>query len=186
MDKTYKLEIAGLTRELPVFQLSDDLCIAGFVIFGDAELTCACASELIKIMPEHDIIITAEAKSIPLVHEIARQTGENRYIVARKAIKVYMKEPYGVEVHSITTAKKQHLYIDKTDMEEMKGKRVLIVDDVISTGESLRAVEKLVKVSGGIIAGKMAILAEGDAKYRDDIKYLEYLPLLDKDGRPKQ
>ena len=133
-------------------------------------------------MPEHDVIITAEAKGIPLVYEIARQHGENKYIIARKAVKLYMKDPIGVEVVSITTAKKQQLYIDRDDMELMQGKRVLIIDDVISTGESLRAVEKLVKESGGQIVGKMAILAEGDAKYRDDIQYLEYLPLLDGEG----
>ncbi len=185
MEQYYELNVAGLTRKLPVFKLNDDLSIAAFVIFGDVELTVACARELIKIMPEHDIMITAEAKSIPLIHEIARQTGENSYIVARKALKVYMKDPIGVEVNSITTAKKQNLYIDRDDKEAMHGKRVLILDDVISTGESLRAVEKLVKTSGGIIAGRLAILAEGDAKYRDDIHYLEYLPLLDADGKPK-
>lgn len=185
MEKFYELKIAGLTRKLPVFQVSDELCIAAFVIFGDVELTVACARELIKIMPEHDIMITAEAKSIPLIHELARQRGENSYLIARKAVKVYMEDPQGVEVHSITTAKKQNLYIDRRDMEAMHGKRVLIVDDVISTGESLRAVEKLVKLAGGNIVGRMAILAEGDAKYRDDIRYLECLPLLDAQGNPK-
>lgn len=184
MGKIYPLEVAGLKRELPVFQIGNDISIAAFVIFGDVELTMACAREMIKVMPEHDIMITAEAKSIPLIYEIARQKGENRYIIARKALKVYMKEPYGVEVRSITTEKQQNLYIDKHDMEAMNGKRVLIIDDVISTGESLRAVEKLVKKSGGTIAGKMAVLAEGDAKYRDDIIYLEYLPLLDGKGEP--
>lgn len=182
MEKYYKLKVAGLERDLPIFKIKDDLSIAGFVIFGDVELTVACARELIKIMPEHDVIITAEAKGIPLVYEIARQHGENKYIIARKAVKLYMKDPIGVEVVSITTAKKQQLYIDRDDMELMQGKRVLIIDDVISTGESLRAVEKLVKESGGQIVGKMAILAEGDAKYRDDIQYLEYLPLLDGEG----
>ncbi len=186
MENFYEINVAGLTRKLPVFKLNDELSIAAFVIFGDVELTVACARELIKIMPEHDIMITAEAKSIPLIHEIARQRGENKYIVARKALKVYMKDPVGVEVNSITTTKKQNLYIDKDDMDAMKGKRVVILDDVISTGESLRAVEKLVKTSGGQIVGRMSILAEGDAKYRDDISYLEYLPLLDAEGHPKK
>lgn len=185
MSDFYELKVAGLTRQLPVFKLNDELSIAAFVIFGDVELTVACASHLIKIMPEHDIMITAEAKSIPLIHEIARQRGENSYIVARKGLKVYMKDPVSVEVNSITTAKKQTLYIDKADMEKMNGKRILILDDVISTGESLRAIEKLVKIAGGVIAGKMAVLAEGDAKYRDDIQYLEQLPLLDSEGNPK-
>ena len=185
MEKFYKLKVAGLERDLPVCKISDELAIAAFVIFGDVELTVACAKELIKIMPEHDIMITAESKGIPLIHEIARQRGENAYIVARKSTKLYMNDPFGIEVVSITTAKKQQLYIDKNDMALMKGKKVLIIDDVISTGESLRAVEKLVKASGGEVAGRMAILAEGDAKYRDDISYLEYLPLMDGEGKPK-
>ena len=109
MNNYYEISVAGLKRKLPVFKLNDEMSIAAFVIFGDVELTVACARELINIMPEHDIIITAEAKSIPLIHEIARQRGENSYIVARKALKVYMKEPVGVEVNSITTTKK-HQY----------------------------------------------------------------------------
>ena len=186
MDMTYEIKVAGLTRQLPVFQLSDELAIAAFVIFGDVELTCECAKELVKIAPEHDIMITAEAKSIPLIHEMARQMGVNQYIIARKGVKVYMKNPVKVEVHSITTTKKQELYIDQHDKDLMKGKRVLIIDDAISTGESLRAVEKLVKLAGGNIVGRMAILAEGDAKLRDDIQYLEELPLLNADGTPKE
>ena len=182
MEKTFKLEVAGLTRELPVCKLTDELCIAGFIIFGDVELTVACARELLKVAPEHDIMITAEAKSIPLIHEMARQAGVNRYLIARKGVKVYMTEPYGVEVQSITTAGEQHLFLDKADAELMCGKRILIVDDVISTGESLRAVEQLVEAAGGIICGKMAILAEGDAQIRDDLLYLEKLPLFHNDG----
>ena len=185
MEKFYEMKVAGLTRQLPIFKLNDELSIAAFVIFGDVELTVACAKHMIEIMPEHDIMITAEAKSIPLIHEIARQKGDNTYIVARKGLKVYMKDPVSVEVNSITTTNKQTLYIDKSDMDKMNGKRVLIIDDVISTGESLRAIEKLVKIAGGVIAGKMAVLAEGDAKYRDDIQYLEYLPLLDAEGHVK-
>ncbi len=174
----YPLEVAGLTRQLPICKVSDSLYIAAFVIFGDVELTRACATELIKKLPEHDLLITAEAKGIPLVYEMARQLGDRKYLIARKAVKLYMKQPHSVEVRSITTAKTQTLFIDKDDAEYMKGKRVVIVDDVISTGESLFAVEKLVKESGGIVAGRMAILAEGDAKYRDDIIYLEKLPLF--------
>ena len=186
MGNFYELHVAGVTRKLPVCKLSDEISIAAFVIFGDVELTVACARAMIKKLPPHDIMITAEAKGIPLIHELARQMGENAYIVARKAPKLYMTNAFCVEVHSITTAKKQELYVDEMDMERMKGKRVLIVDDVISTGDSIRAVEKLVKASGGEVAGRMAILAEGDAKYRDDISYLEYLPLLNADGTPKE
>ena len=167
---SYPLEVAGLRRDLPICRVSDSLYIAAFVIFGDVELTKACASELIKKLPPYDVLITAEAKGIPLVYEMARQLGDERYLIARKAVKLYMR--------SITTAKKQTLFIDKSDADYMRGKRVVIVDDVISTGESLFAVEKLVKESGGTVAGRMAILAEGDAKYRDDILYLEELPLF--------
>ena len=186
MKNTYEMTVAGVTRQLPVFNLSDELAIAAFVIFGDVELTVNCAKELVKKAPEHDIMITAEAKSIPLIHEMARQMGVNKYIVARKGLKVYMENPVKVEVHSITTQRKQELYIDQNDKDLMNGKRVLIIDDVISTGESLRAVEKLVKIAGGNIVGRMAILAEGDAKHRDDIIYLEELPLLNPDGTPKE
>ncbi|MCL2051316.1 MAG: adenine phosphoribosyltransferase [Lachnospiraceae bacterium] len=184
MEHFYKIKVAGLERDLPVCKITDDLSIAAFVLFGDVEMTVAGATHLLKAAPEHDIIITAEAKGIPLVHEMAKQNGESRYIIARKVVKLYMKEVFSVSLQSITTEKKQHLYIDTAEAKLMQGKRVLIVDDVISTGESLRAVEKLVKEAGGIVAGKMAILAEGDAKYRDDIIFLEYLPLLDRFGMP--
>ncbi len=185
MEQFYEMQVAGLTRKLPLCKVSDELYIGAFVIFGDVELTVNSARDLLKIAPEHDIMITAESKGIPLVHEMARQSGENTYLIARKAPKLYMKEVVSTEVTSITTAKKQMLYIDSEDAAKMNGKRVLIIDDVISTGESLRAVEKLVKQSGGIVAGRMAILAEGDAKYRDDIQYLEFLPLFNPDGTPK-
>jgi len=178
------MKIAGLDRKLPVCPLNENLSIAAFVLFGDVEMTVAAATELLKIAPDHDIIITAEAKGIPLVHEMAKQNGESTYIIARKVVKLYMKEVFSVEVQSITTESKQTLYIDSTEAGLMRGKKVLIIDDVISTGESLRAIEKLVIKAGGEIVGKMAVLAEGDAKDRDDILYLEYLPLLKPDGSP--
>ncbi len=184
MKEFYELEVAGLKRQLPLCKISDELKIAAFVIFGDPELTIASASELIKIAPEYDILITAESKGIPLVYEMARQHKDKKYLIARKAQKLYMKNTFSVEVQSITTAAKQTLFIDGDDAAAMNGKRVLIVDDVISTGQSLRAVEKLVLSAGGTIAGRMSILAEGDAKYRDDIQYLAYLPLFDKEGEP--
>ena len=185
MDQYYEITVAGVTRKLPLCRVSDELYIAAFVIFGDVELTVAAARGLLEKAPEHDIMITAESKGIPLVYEMARQKGENNYLIARKAPKLYMKNVVSTEVTSITTAKKQMLYIDSDDVDKMRDKRVLIIDDVISTGESLRAVEKLVKQSGGQIVGRMAILAEGDAKYRDDIQYLEYLPLFNPDGTCK-
>ena len=183
MKKTsYTLNVAGLQRELPLCPLNENLYLGAFVIFGDVELTCACARELLKIAPPHDVLITSESKGIPLVYEMARQAGENKYVVARKMQKLYMSDIFSCDVNSITTAKKQTLYLDGADAEWMRGKRVLIVDDVISTGESLRAIEALVNHAGGNIVGKMAILAEGEAKDREDILYLEPLPLFDADG----
>lgn len=182
--KYYRMNIAGLDRDLPICPLNDNLQIAGFVIFGDPELTTACSCELLKKAPEYDYLISAEAKGIPLVHEMARLAGNQKYFLARKAPKLYMTGVFEAVVKSITTEKVQHLYLDTADAELMKGKRILIVDDVISTGESLRAVEELVKKAGGEICGRMAILAEGDAADRDDLIYLEKLPLFNADGEP--
>ena len=178
----HRMTIAGLERDLPICPVTDKLYIAGFVIFGDPELTVACAAELLKRAPEYDYIITAEAKGIPLAHEMARQAGDTKYILARKGPKLYMRDILDVAVRSITTAKEQHLYLDGADAELMKGKKILIVDDVISTGESLSALEALVERTGGIICGRMAILAEGDAQDREDLIYLEKLPLFNPDG----
>ena len=182
MKEYYNITVAGVNRNLPICPLNEKLCIAGFVIFGDVELTKASAAALLEKAPEFDLLITAESKGIPLAHEMTAQAGKNKYILARKAPKLYMKEPVAVEVKSITTAARQVLYLDKEDMDAMKGKRILIVDDVISTGESLAALETLVTKAEGNIVGKMAILAEGDAKDREDILYLEYLPLFDAEG----
>ena len=181
----YHMTVAGLERDLPICPLNENLSIAGFVIFGDQELTVACARELLKKAPQHDYIITAEAKGIPLAHEMARQAGAAKYMLARKGPKLYMRDIVSVSVNSITTAKEQRLYLDGTDAELMKGKRILIVDDVISTGESLHALEALVEKAGGKICGRMAILAEGDAQDRKDIVYLEKLPLFNPDGTVK-
>ena len=180
--KCYKMEIAGVTRELPLCPISDSLMIGAFVIFGDPELTTACADALLKKAPEHDYMISAEAKGIPLVHEMARLEGNKKYFLARKTPKLYMTGVFEASVHSITTEKDQKLYLDTADAEMMRGKKILIVDDVISTGESLRAIETLVEKAGGIICGKMTVLAEGDAQDRDDLIYLEKLPLFDSNG----
>lgn len=181
----YRMKVAGLERDLPICPVNDNLYIAGFVIFGDPELTVACARELLAKAPAYDYLITAEAKGIPLVHEMARQAGDQRYILARKGPKLYMRDVCSVSVHSITTAKEQRLYLDGADAQRMKGKRILIVDDVISTGESLKALEALVEKAGGEICGRMAILAEGDAQEREDLIYLEKLPLFNSDGTVK-
>ena len=182
----YRMNVAGLERDLPICPVNENLSIAGFVIFGDQELTVACARDLLAKAPEYDYLITAEAKGIPLAHEMARQAGDAKYLLARKAPKLYMTGVFEVTVNSITTAKEQKLYLDTADAELMRGKRILIVDDVISTGESLLALEKLVEHSGGIIAGRMAILAEGDAQDREDLIYLEKLPLFNPDGTIKE
>lgn len=179
MSETYRLEVAGLTRDLPLCPVSSDLSIAAFIMFSDVELTIACAKELIGRLPEFDVLITAESKGIPLAYEISRQTGKN-YILARKSIKVYMRDPVGVDVKSITTASLQKLYLDQQYMEMLRGKRVLIVDDVISTGESMAAIEVLVLKAGGIVAAKAAVLAEGDSAKRDDIIFLGALPVFPK------
>ncbi len=180
----YNLKIGNIERELPLCPLNDSLQIAAFVLFGDIELTEVSAAELIKKAPEHDVMVTAESKGIPLVCAMARQMGVNRYILARKGVKLYMRNVLKCVVHSITTEAQQTLYIDGDDAEYMKGKRVLIVDDVISTGESLHALEELVRQAGGEIVGKMAVLAEGDAINRPDIIALAPLPLFDKEGKP--
>lgn len=182
---TYEMDIAGLKRELPLCKVADDLYIGAFVMFGDVELTVHCASELLKRAPEYDYIIAPEAKAIPLLYEMARQSAADRYFLARKSAKAYMSDVFEVQVKSITTAQVQKLVLDKADADFIRGKRMLIVDDVISTGESLQAMEELVNKAGGIIAGKMAVLAEGDAQDRDDIITLAPLPLFNPDGSIK-
>lgn len=176
--KTYSLEVAGVKRELPVIKLNDNLSIASFVILGDTEIVCACAREIARKLPQADILITAEAKGIPLVFEISRLLNMKKYIVARKSIKPYMDSPIVDEVVSITTQKKQILVLDEQDADSIRGKRVAIIDDVISTGESIQGIERLVESAGGIVAAKAAILAEGSAAEREDIIFLEKLPLF--------
>ncbi|MCI6772013.1 MAG: adenine phosphoribosyltransferase [Oscillospiraceae bacterium] len=177
--ETYKMTIAGLERELPLCPVSEHLDIAAFIIFGDVEITVAAATELLKKCPEFDYIITPEAKGIPLAYEMARQSGKP-YFICRKGVKVYMKDPVCVNVRSITTQKEQTVYLDGNEGEKIRGKRVLILDDVISTGESLAAVEQLVEKFDAEIVGQAAVLAEGDAADRDDIIFLEKLPVFPK------
>ena len=183
-DLYYRMKVAGLERDLPLCPLNDKLMIGAFVIFGDMELTTACAAELVKRCPEHDVMITAESKGIPLICEMSRLMNNERYVLARKAPKLYMRDVLKVEVNSITTDHRQTLCLDGNDAEYMKGKRVVIVDDVISTGESLHAMEKLLEQVGCEIVGRMAILAEGEAADRDDLIFLEKLPLFNAEGQP--
>ena len=182
---TYEIDLAGLKRELPLCRLTDELYIGAFVLFGDVELTVHCAKKLLELAPDHDYLLAPEAKSIPLIHEMARQSGENKYFLVRKKSKLYMQEVFEVTVKSITTEQEQSLYLSKADADMISGKRILIVDDVISTGESLRAVEHLVNCAGGEIVGRVFAVAEGDAIKRQDVITLAHLPLFNKDGAPK-
>ena len=182
---TYDIDIAGLKRSLPLCRLNDDLYIGAFVIFGDVELTVHCAAELLKRAPDYDYMIAPEAKSIPLIYEMARQSGAEKYFIARKKAKAYMTGVFEVKVQSITTAGEQTLVLDTEDAKMIAGKRILIIDDVISTGESLHATETLVEKAGGIVAGRMSVLAEGDAQQRFDIITLQTLPLFNPDGSVK-
>lgn len=176
-NKTYRLTVAGLTRELHICPVSDTLDIAAFIMFGDVELTVASAAELLARTPAFDVLITAESKGIPLAYEMSRQSGKP-YVLARKSKKLYMRRPVEVEVKSITTSNLQTLYLDADDMDSLRGRRVLIVDDVVSTGESLEALRQLVAKAEGDIVGQAAVLAEGDAASRDDLIFLAPLPLF--------
>ena len=182
---TYEIDIAGLKRHLPICRVTDDLYIGAFVMFGDVELTIHCAKELLVRVPEYDYLLAPEAKAIPLIYEMARQSGTNKYFVARKHAKAYMTGIFEVNVRSITTDAEQKLIIDSEDAALIRGKRILLVDDVISTGESILAVQKLVEAAGGTVAGRAAPLAEGDAYYRNDIITLAQLPLFNADGSIK-
>ncbi len=177
MDEFYTLQVAGLTRKLPVCRLNEKMSIAAFIMFNDVELTVACAKELLAKAPEFDVLVTAEAKGIPLAYEMSRQSGKP-YITARKGVKLYMRNPVKIDDQSITTANKQTLVIDQSDIDQMNGKRLLLVDDVISTGGSMHAIEALVSKSSGTIVGRCAVLAEGDAAERKDIFFLQTLPLF--------
>ena len=182
----YEMEIAGLKRQLPLCKVTDDLYIAAFIMFSDVEITKACAAELLKKAPEYDVIMTAEAKGIPLCYEMARQAGTDNYVIARKGPKLYMENLLTTDVDSITTDHIQMLCIGQREIDMIKDKRVLLVDDVISTGESLRSLENLVGRAGGNIVGRLTVLAEGDALKRDDITYLEVLPVFNPDGTVKE
>ena len=184
MEKYYRMNIAGCERDLPLCPLNDKLMIGAFVIFGDPELTTAAAKALLDKVPEYDYLITAEAKGIPLVHEMARLAGNQKYMLARKGAKLYMRDVLQVSVRSITTNREQHLDLDGNDAALMKGKRILIVDDVVSLGDSMHALEQLVEAAGGTVCGRATILAEGKAADRTDLVYLEKLPLFTKDGKP--
>ena len=184
---TYPIEVAGVRRELPICKVTEDLYIGAFIVFGDAELTVACARELLKLVPadSYDYMLTAEAKSIPLIHEMARQSGAEKYFIARKGPKAYMPDPIHVTDRSITTAGEQKLFLGRDDADLIRGMRILLMDDVISTGGSLHAMEALVAMAGGTVTGRVAVLAEGEARNRPDIKFLAPLPVFNADGTVK-
>lgn len=177
MERFYEIEVAGLKRKLRLCKVDQNMSIAAFIMFSDVEITIACAKELLAKVPEFDVILCPEAKAIPLAYEMARQSGKN-YYVARKNVKVYMPEPVMARVKSITTLNEQSLFLDRSQLEEMKGKRVLVIDDVISTGATLDALEKLLVGSGAYLAAKASVLAEGEAAKRNDIVFLKGLPLF--------
>lgn len=174
---TYKMTIAGLERELPLCPLNEKVSIGAFIMFSDVELTVACAEELLKKCGDFDVILTAESKGIPIAYEMSRQSGKP-YVVARKSVKLYMTEPLSVSVKSITTANVQTLYLSQEKAEMIKGKKILVVDDVVSTGESFNALGKLAEIAGGEVVTYSAVLAEGDSADRDDVVFLEKLPLF--------
>ena len=184
---TYTMTIAGCKRDLPICKVTDDLYIGAFICFGDAEVTVAAAAEMLKRLEgiEYDYLFTAEAKSIPLIHEMARQSGAKKYFIARKGPKAYMPDPIHVEDNSITTAGTQRLYLGRDDAELIRGKRIVLMDDVISTGGSLKAMEALVHKAGGEVVAKIAVLAEGGAADRKDIMFLGKLPVFNADGSIK-
>lgn len=175
--KFHQISIAGLTRNLPIVRIGEKLSIAVLIMLTDVELTVNCARELLKLTPEFDVIITAEAKGIPLAYEMARQSGTD-YVVARKNHKLYMTAPIEVTVQSITNSNLQKLYLDYDDVAKLNGKKVLIADDVISNGGSVGALEEMVALSNGTVVAKAAALAEGAACERGDIIYLDEIPLF--------
>lgn len=184
---TYSMTIAGLKRDLPICKVNDDLSIAAFICFGDAEITEAAAGAMLKKLEgiDYDYLFTAEAKSIPLIHEMARQSGAKKYFIARKGPKVYMPDPISVADRSITTLAQQMLFLGSDDAALIRGKKIVLMDDVISTGGSLKAMESLVAKAGGEVVARIAVLAEGDAADRKDIMYLEKLPVFHADGSVK-
>ncbi|MBS6480639.1 MAG: adenine phosphoribosyltransferase [Dialister sp.] len=179
-NRFYEMQVAGCKRKLPIINLNEEIAIAGFIILGDIELTEKAAEALVAKVPQDvDVILTAETKGIPLAEAMARKMGLQHYVVARKSVKAYMENPLIVEDESITTQGKQILCLMDDDIERIRGHKVLLVDDVISTGGSLKALENLAEQAGGQIVGKCAVLAEGDAINRGDIIYLEELPFFD-------
>ena len=178
--KNYCLKVAGLERQLPYVDINDEIAFASFVVISDTELVSAAGKQLAEKIGECDVIVTAEAKGIALSYEISRQLGHKGFVVARKSEKSYMRDILETSVKSITTVSQQHLYLDGSDIEKIRGRNVCLIDDVVSTGESLAALENLVNKAGAKVVARACILAEGNAADRDDIIFLEKLPLFRK------
>ena len=156
---TYDIDIAGLKRSLPLCRLNDELYIGAFVLFGDVELTVHCAAELLKRAPDYDYLIAPEAKAIPLLYEMARQSAAEKYFLARKKAKAYMQGVFEVKVQSITTAGEQTLIIDTADADRIRGKRILIVDDIITTGATVSECARMLMLAGAkdVSAASLAV-----------------------------
>ncbi len=179
--KVHTVDIKGFKAELPILPLPSGISIAFFNLHGDNELTEHCGKELAKELSDCEVLITAESKGLQLTHCVARELGQRYYAVARKTKKLYMQD--GIEItieSSITTGKEQKLYLSKHDVDLIKGKKVGIVDDVVSTGASLRGLEDLVVKAGGIIHKKAFVLAEADAAERKDVIFLASIPVFSK------
>lgn len=177
--KFFTVDLNGFEANLPVLPLPSGVNIAFFNLHGNVRLTEHCGKQLTKLVADCDVLLTAESKGLQLTHVIARELGHEYYAVARKSKKLYMQD--GLEVvikSSITTGTEQKLYLSRHDAELMKGKKVGIIDDVVSTGNSLVGLEKLVEMSDGTICKKAFVLAEGEAAKREDICYLGVIPLL--------
>ncbi|MFW6269467.1 MAG: phosphoribosyltransferase family protein [Bacillota bacterium] len=175
----YDLEISGFHRKLPVVHLKDNIWIASFVMLGDVNLVNFCAgalaTKLAKI--DFDYIVGPEAKVIPLLQSMATFLGNSHYVVCRKQVKGYMKDPVELEVESITTPGKQKLVLGGSDVERIKGKKVVLIDDVVSTGGTFDSMDSLMEKVGAEVIGRAAVLKEGDS-YEKDLIYLEDLPIF--------
>ena len=179
MEKVFKVDIEGYEAELPILPLPSGINIAFFNLHGNTELTEHCGKALSKYLADCDVLITAESKGLQITHVVARELGMHYYAVVRKSKTLYMQDGIDVTIkESITTGQIQKMYLSKHDVELLKGKKVGIVDDVLSTGASLKGLEEIVNKAGGIIHKKAFVLAEGDSAYRKDVIFLATIPLL--------
>ncbi len=179
MDKFYKVDLDGFTAELPILPLPSGVSICFFNLHGATDMTEHCGKKLATFAKDCEVVLTAESKGLQLAHVVSRELNMPYYAVARKSKKLYMQDGISVSYgSSITTGKNQEFYLSKHDIELIKGKKVAIVDDVVSTGESLKGLEDLVEKAGGVVTKKLFVLAEGKAKERKDICYIASIPII--------